>query len=211
MPLEEGTKRDIAVIRGIRDAVGRDAEIMIDANNGYNLNLTKEVLLGTRDVNLFWIEEAFMEDEVLYAELKSWMSKEGLNVLIADGEGYAAPPLVEWAKRGTIDIIQYDIQEYGYHRWMKLGKELDSYGVRSAPHNYNSAFGNYASAHLAASLSNFLYVEWDEIDVPGLDASAFIISEGALYVPELPGFGLMLDETFYENKVRETGWIAKTE
>ena len=36
---EAGAKRDIAVIKAVREAVGPDARIMIDANNGYNLNL----------------------------------------------------------------------------------------------------------------------------------------------------------------------------
>ena len=44
MPLEKGTGRDIAVIKAVREAVGRGARIMIDANNGYNLNLAKRIL-----------------------------------------------------------------------------------------------------------------------------------------------------------------------
>ena len=41
MQLEAGNRRDIAVIKAVREAVGSEATIMIDANNGYNLNIAK--------------------------------------------------------------------------------------------------------------------------------------------------------------------------
>ena len=52
MPLEAGTRRDIRVIRSVREAVGPDAVIMLDANNGYNLNLTRCVLSDDRGCEL---------------------------------------------------------------------------------------------------------------------------------------------------------------
>lgn len=85
MPLWEGTKRDIAIVRGIAEVAGPTGKIMIDANNAYNLNLTKEVLAALTDVNLYWLEEAFHEDEGLYEDLKEWLRQRGQNVLIADG------------------------------------------------------------------------------------------------------------------------------
>lgn len=57
MPLVEGTRRDISLIKAVRSAIGPHAVLMIDANNGWNLNLAKEVLLATRECNIFWLEE----------------------------------------------------------------------------------------------------------------------------------------------------------
>jgi L-rhamnonate dehydratase len=114
MPLEEGTRRDIAIVRAVRDAAGPDARLMCDANNGYNLNLLKRVLSETADANLYWIEEPFHEDGTLYAHLKAWMQAEGLRVLIADGEGDASPRLLDWACDGLIDVVQHDILRPGF-------------------------------------------------------------------------------------------------
>ena len=71
MPLEAGTRRDIAVVRAVREAVGPEPPIMLDANNGYNFNLARHVLAETADCRVFWLEEAFHEDGALYRELKS--------------------------------------------------------------------------------------------------------------------------------------------
>jgi L-alanine-DL-glutamate epimerase-like enolase superfamily enzyme len=113
MPLEAGTRRDIAVVRAVRQAVGPAARLMLDANNGYNLNLARRVLAETADCDVFWLEEAFHEDDMLYRHLKEWMQEEKLAVLIADGEGAAAPRLMEWVHEGAVDVVQYDYLGYG--------------------------------------------------------------------------------------------------
>ena len=205
LPLAEGTARDIAVIRAVRDAVGPDATLMLDANNGYNLNLAKQVLEATADCRIFWLEEAFHEDSVLYEDLKAWLAQRGLPVLLADGEGDASAHLLDWAKRGLIDVIQYDILHPGLARWLPLAKQLDAWSVRTAPHHYGSGYGNYAACHLAPAAEHFAFVEWDDALIPGLDASGYAIEDGRVRVPDAPGFGLALDEAVFRRAVENGG------
>lgn len=208
LPLEAGTRRDILVIRAVREAVGERARIMVDANNGYNVNLVKWVLGETADARVHWIEEPFHEDARLYGHLREWLDREGLQTLIADGEGSASPHLLDWAQQGIVDVIQYDVRRPGFSRWLALGPQFDAAGVRSAPHNYGEPYGNYASCHLAAAIQRFESVEWDEATVPGLDASAYSIVEGKVNVPDLPGFGLALDDEVYARAVQENGFVV---
>ena len=90
MPPEEGMWRDIAVVRAVREAVGPGAVLMLDANDGYTHNLTKHVLAETADCGIYWMAEPFREDPVLHQDLRTWLEREGLPVLIADGEGEAS-------------------------------------------------------------------------------------------------------------------------
>ncbi|WP_078433794.1 enolase C-terminal domain-like protein [Metabacillus halosaccharovorans] len=206
MPLDKGTERDIAIINGVREAVGPEAKIMIDANNGYNLNLIKYVLKATAHSNITWIEEAFHEDPPLLENLKNWIQSEGLNVLVTDGEGDSAAQIVDWAKQGYLDAIQYDILHYGFHKWKNLGQELDKVNVYTAPHSYGCVYGNYVLGHLAPLIKGFLFIEWDEINVEGIDGSNYIINEGKVEVPDKPGFGIELDHHFYSKMVEKSGW-----
>jgi L-alanine-DL-glutamate epimerase-like enolase superfamily enzyme len=208
MPLEAGTRRDIWVIHAVREAVGPQGEVMIDANNGYNLNLAKRVLAETAGDRLYWMEEAFHEDGTLYAHLKEWLAAQGLHTLIADGEGDASPRLLDWARRGLVDVVQYDVLRPGFSRWLEVGPQLDAWGARSAPHHYGEPFGNYAACHLATAIRGFAFVEWDEATVPGLDASGYSISGGWVRVPDRPGFGLKLDLDLYGRAVREGGFVV---
>jgi L-alanine-DL-glutamate epimerase-like enolase superfamily enzyme len=205
MPLEEGTRRDVAVVKAVRDAVGPDCRLMLDANNGYNLNLAKRVLDETAECGVFWLEEPFHEDPVLFRDLKEWMAGRSIETLLADGEGDASPRLLDWAREGLVDVVQYDIFGHGFTAWLKTGRRLDAWDARSAPHHYGGHYGNYAACHLAGAIAGFAYAEWDEAAAPGLDASGYAIREGRVHPPASPGFGLSLDETEFQRAVQANG------
>lgn len=209
MALEAGTARDIRIIQAVRAAVGPKAKIMLDANNGYNLNLTKQVLKVTAAEDIFWMEEAFHEDPLLYQDLQAWRNAEGLSVLVADGEGLAAPPLVDWARDGLIDVVQYDIHSHSFTTWLALGQRLDAYGVRSAPHHYGAHIGNFTAGHLAAAVDGFTFIEWDEAATPALDSSGYQVTEGVVPIPAIPGFGLTLDENHFQAAVQASGYCVQ--
>jgi L-alanine-DL-glutamate epimerase-like enolase superfamily enzyme len=209
MPLEAGTVRDIAIIHAVREAVGPDAVVMIDANNGWNLNVTKRVLHDTAGANLYWLEEAFHEDSVLYADLKEWLAAEGLNVLIADGEGAFHPALATWAIDGAVDVVQPDIFDIGFTRWLDLGAELDAHEVQSSPHTYGGGIGPHAVAHLAGIVRGIGFIEWDDATFAEIDASAWSIRDGVIAVPDAPGFGLELDHAAFDAAVAQNGFTLR--
>ncbi|MGN6759223.1 MAG: enolase C-terminal domain-like protein [Thermomicrobiales bacterium] len=211
LPLDAGTQRDILVIRAVRDVIGPEPPLLLDANNGYNLNLTKHVLEATADCGIFWIEEAFHEDPVLYTDLRAWLFEQGLPVLIADGEGDASPRLLEWAEEKVIDVVQYDIFRHGFTRWLATGQQLDAWGAQSAPHHYGGHYGNYAACHLAGAIEGFTFVEWDEATTPGLAAPGYVLQEGWVSVPNTPGFGLELDDAAFQAAVTANGFSVSRE
>ena len=210
LPLDAGTRRDIAIIRAVRAAVGPEPPILLDANNGYNLNLTKHVLRETADCGIRWIEEAFHEDPILYRDLRDWLAAEGLPIWIADGEGDASPRLLDWARDGLIDVVQYDIFSHGFTPWLATGRQLDAWGRRSAPHHYGRHYGNFAAGHLAAAIDGFTYVEWDDATCPALDTSAYQIADGWVTLPNTPGFGLQLDDALFRTAVAANGWDSSS-
>ena len=205
MPPDAGMRRDIAVIRAVRAAVGPEAALLLDANNGWNLNLTKHALAETADCGIYWMEEPFHEDATLYRDLKEWLRAEGLPTLIADGEGEASPSLLRWAQEGLVDVVQYDIFGHGLTRWLHTGQQLDKWGARSAPHHYGGHLGNHVSCHLAPALGGFTFVEWDEAAVPGLDTAGYVLQDGFVSVPAAPGFGVSLDPAAFAEAVADGG------
>lgn len=205
MEEEAGTRRDIAVIRAVRREIGPDARLMVDANNGYTLNLAKRVLAETADCDLYWIEEPFHEDRVLCEALREWLDGEGIATLLADGEGEASPRIEQMVRDGVIDVLQYDLLDRGFTAWLETGARLDGWGRRSAPHHYGRFYGNVATAHLAPAIAGFTMVEWDEASVAEIDATAYEIADGFVTVPERPGFGLELDEDRWAAAVERAG------
>jgi L-alanine-DL-glutamate epimerase-like enolase superfamily enzyme len=205
MPVMAGTARDIAVIHAVRQTIGPQAVLMVDVNNGYNLNLTKYVLQQTHADALYWLEEPFHEDAELYRDLKNWLSANQMPILIADGEGDASTHVLDWAHEGLIDIIQYDAIGYGFTRWLRTARQLDAWGVRSAPHHYGTGYGNYVACHLAPAISHFALAEWDESAVSGLSAPGYHINAGSVSVPAVPGFGVELEQEAFLSAVQKSG------
>lgn len=205
METEAGTRRDIAAIRAVREEVGPDARLMIDANNGYTFNLAKRVLAETADCRLYWIEEPFHEDPVLCGELREWIDAEAMTTLLADGEGDASTRIEEMVRDGAVDVLQYDLLDHGFSAWLETGARLDGWGRRSAPHHYGRFYGNFATAHIAPAIAGFTMVEWDEASVPEIDTTAYEVADGFVTVPERPGFGLELDEEAWAAAVERGG------
>ena len=208
MPVDEGLRRDVRIVNAIRSAVGQEIKLMIDVNNGYNLNLAMQLLAETAESNIYWIEEPFHESQLWSRYLKEWLQEKGLSVKLADGEGDASILLLNMAEKGLIDIIQYDLKQYGFSQWLALSSKLDDWGVGTAPHNYGGMYGNYATCHLAGAVKGFEMVEWDEAVVEGLSVSGYSISDGLVQVPSTPGFGLELDLKFFQNMASKDGFCV---
>jgi L-alanine-DL-glutamate epimerase-like enolase superfamily enzyme len=106
----------------------------------------------------------------------------------------------------VIDVVQFDIYGLGFSGWLNTGRQLDAWGAHSAPHHYGTHYGNYAACHLAGAIQNFMYVEWDEVATPGLNAPGYSIVDGWVSVPNVPGFGLELDEAVFRAAVEANGF-----
>lgn len=208
MDVAAGMERDVSIVREARKKIGSNGRIMADANNGWNYNLTREFLERTRDVGLYWLEEPFAEDEMVLERLREWMAKEKLSVALTDGEGCASPRVEEWACRGLLDYLQFDVRGHGFFQWIETASRIAPYGVRPAPHNYGGYYANYAQAHLAAALPGYDMAEWDECHVCGIDDSGYTIRDGFLYVPNTPGFGLKFDGKQFDTLSHSNGWYT---
>lgn len=205
MALDEGMRRDVAVVRTVREALGPDGFLMVDANNGYNLSLAKQFLDATADCDIYWLEEAFGDDVVLYGDLKRWMRGKGIETLIADGEVNAPARILDWVRGGHIDVLQFDYAGYGLSAWFRTAARLHEWGRLAAPHHYGTFFGNFAAAHFGV-LPAFRFVEWDAAQTPVVDHSLYEVCDGAVSVPNVPGFGLQLDDERFRAAVEESGF-----
>jgi L-alanine-DL-glutamate epimerase-like enolase superfamily enzyme len=229
-PTDEGMRRDIAVVNAIRTAVGPEADVMADANNGYNHTLACDFLRGTAEARLLWLEEAFYEDATMYRSLRAWMRAEGLSTLLADGEGRGmADPglpdllagngfhatvgslaphdlLLDMVREGIVDVLQWDVLNPGLSRWIEIAPSIVEWGRLASPHHYGTHLGNYHSCHLGLALPNYGFVEWDEAQTPGISAPGYGVKDGYASVPAAPGFGLALDEDVFGRAVREGGY-----
>lgn len=205
MPRDEGDRRDVEVVKLIRQHAGPDVLLGVDANNGYDLAGAKRLLDQLGDVKLAFVEELFPEtvDECL--ALKDFIRERGWKTLVADGETQhdlaAYQPFMYAA---AIDVFQGDMNHFGLDGIMAEAALAKPHGGRIAPHNWGSLVGFYMELHIGRSVSNFYRAEHDPLTSEVIVADGYRIHDGMVTVPDAPGFGLSIDEAPFarEAKIR---------
>jgi len=191
MDAQQGQLRDIEVTRAVRDAYP-NCRILVDANNGYSgagfLTYMKSVV----DCDLLWVEEPFPESKQDLANLRLYFNDAGVRTLIADGEESELEDarLLDMASKGLIDVIQFDIVDYGLTAWRRLMPQLKQLGVQASPHTWGCPISTMYAAQVACGLGNVIAVEGVPGRTNGVDMSGYVLSNGALSVPDGTGFAM---------------------
>ncbi len=208
MESEAGIRRDIDVIRAIRDFVGPHVKVLIDANNGYTPEEARRVMREAGDCDIYWFEEPFEESVDECVAFKEFMRDGGWNTLLADGETRSSnydAGFEEIVRAGGIDVVQFDLRHYTLTRWLRYMPVIRETGVMAAPHNWGSHLSGYYIPQFALGLNSFAMGETDHMQMPAVTAPGYDISNGNRSVPDTPGFGLTLDEDTFAKAQRTKG------
>lgn len=207
-----GLKRDVEVIRAIRDLIGPQIKLLIDANNGYTPNEARQVMREVGECDIFWFEEPFPESIEQSVSFKEFMREGGWNTLLADGETRSAGYDEEFEKMiraGGIDVVQFDLRRYTLTRWLRYMSVIEETETLAAPHNWGSHLSGFYIPQFARGFGRFALGETDNMVMPGVHAEGYDLKEGLMSVPDTPGFGLELDEVYFAKAQRAEGaWVA---
>ena len=195
----DGMCRDVDVVLGVRDVVGPDVAIMVDANFGYDnhLDLLEDFVRETQPAKVFWMEEMITADVADYRAFRDIQSRVGSDALLVCGEvDYEpiSPVFQNLIDEGLVDGYQPDIVSIGFSGWQEVERALSRSQVRSIPHNFgNCNFGTRACLVFGAASKTFVTLE-DERHLPNVYKNdGFTFEDGKYTVPDDPGPGLGLE------------------
>src|SRR6202044_3640653 len=111
------------------------------------------------------------EAEEDLAALRAYLDRAGARTLIADGEGSESDDarLLDLASKGLIDVIQFNIVDYGLTAWRRIMPLLRQLGVKASPHAWGSPINTLYAAHLARGLGNVITLEGIPGSTRGVD------------------------------------------
>ena len=197
-----GMQRDIDVVLGVREAVGSDVKIYVDANFGYdnNFDLLDQFIKEVTPADIFWFEEMITHGVDGYKQMREILAKYGSKALLTCGEVDRDPiseTFQDLIDGGLIDGYQPDIVGHGYLGWMDVERQLSGTGVRTIPHNFgNGSFGTYASIIWGAASETYVSLE-DERAIPCYLTTLPEFTNGAYTLPTGPGLGVDIDYSGY--------------
>lgn len=168
---------DIVRIGVVREAVGDDVRLMVDANQSLT---AKEAIRRGRafqDLGVYWWEEPIPADDVEgYAALTR-----ALDIPIATGENlYTRYDFARFFKRDAVDIVQPDLRRSGGPTAMlQIGTLADAFRRPYASHG-----GGPVQLNVMACLPNAIYLETGLLRPD----SPLKLVDGCAVIPSGPGF-----------------------
>ncbi|MGI9544141.1 MAG: enolase C-terminal domain-like protein [Cyclobacteriaceae bacterium] len=195
MEKEAGYQRDIEILAASREYIGTDIQIGVDANNGLDLESSKQMLRDLPDFNFAFMEEMFPEEVALDVEFKNYIKENGWDTLVADFESMKeVESFLPFMEAKCIDVMQGDMNQFGIEGIMAEAAIGKPYGGRVAPHNWGSMLGYYCQLHLGKVIENWYMAEQDWLTSEVLIPEGYQVKDGFTTVSEAPGFGLTVVE-----------------
>jgi galactonate dehydratase len=196
----EAVREAAAIVAAVRDAVGPDVELLIEAHGRLSLDSVTRFLAEVAPSRPYLIEEPLSPEDVRgLAQLRL-----RTQVQIAAGERllskWSFAPILEGR---LIDIAQPDpAHAGGITELRKIAALAETHDIAVQPHNPYGPINTLAAAHLNTALPNFLIMEvimeqgmhdWFGI---ATDAEFPTIEHGYFPVPTGTGLGFDIDEDF---------------
>lgn len=176
---------EIERIKVIREAVGENIDIMIDANWSWTVPQAIKMGHALEPYNVKWLEDPVASDDP--DDLRKVAN--ALDIPIAAGETFCTKyEFRELLEKQAAHVLIVDLQRVGgVTEWMKVAAMAQAWKVPVASHLFDDF-----SAHLVAAVPNGSMVEympwWDLIyqEPPQ-------VIDGYMHICEKPGLGLELD------------------
>ena len=146
-----GIEEDLRVIAAVREAIGPDMRLMIDANHGYTV--TEAIALGNRaaDYGIDWFEEPVVPEQLdAYARVRA-----GQPIPVAGGETWHGRyGMWQALSAGAVDILQPDLCGCGgFSETQKIAALATLHGVRIVPHVWGTGVQIAAALQFMAAMT----------------------------------------------------------
>jgi L-rhamnonate dehydratase len=195
----DGLKKNVELVRLLREAVGEETELMFDVYSGWNLSYALEWAKQVERYRPRWIEEATQAEKIgSFAELHK-----GTSIPIASGEHIQGRwEVYDYLKEGALGVVQCDPEWCGgTTELQKICTLASIFDVPVIPHGHSL----HAALHVIASqspavcpLAEYLILKMREYyhfekNPPVLQRARFVL-------PDRPGYGIELDDAKVESR-----------
>jgi len=181
-------KTDVERLKQVRNAVGNDIDIMMDANQGMELPAAIQLANAVSNLNIYWFEEPL--NRLDYDGYQMLKRQTGISLAMGERE-YDTVSLIQLIQRKAIDIWQPDLLRIGgVEAWRNSAALAENFHIPVLPHYYKDY-----DVPLVCSIPNGAGVEsFDWID-PLID-NPLVVKDGYTSPRDLPGWGFNFIDEF---------------
>lgn len=178
-------QEDLERIGAVREAIGPEVALLVDANQGYDVKTAIRLGLALADLDVAWFEEpVFAHDLDANARVTA-----AIETPVAIGQNlYARHEFARALDIGAADILMPDLQRVGgVSEFVKIAHAAEARDVPISPHMFVEH-----CLPLCGALANCVYAENMPWFAPLLN-EPLEMEDGALVIPQRPGLGFTFD------------------
>jgi galactonate dehydratase len=201
-----GEQKGVDAIAAIREAVGPDVEILIDAHALYNVPTAIRLANRLAPYNITWFEEPVPPES--YHALRQ--VREQVSTRICVGERlHTRFEFVPIFEQRLADFIMPDVTwTGGITELKKISTMAEAYYIPVSPHDASGPINVLAGAHVMMTVPNFYKLETMRSRMDFYNAfidEPLMVVDGELHVPKRPGLGLEMNLDYLRAHALE-GW-----
>jgi L-alanine-DL-glutamate epimerase-like enolase superfamily enzyme len=203
-PYGADVKRDVAACRAVRERVGPEMRLMLDAHHDYSREEALYLGRALEELDFYWLEEPMNEHSTSsYVWLKERLSIPIVGPETAEGQMYTR---AEWIVRGASDISRVGVAGIGgITPAMKVVHLCQAFGMRVELHGGGAA--NLQVLGAMATPGEYyergpLHPHFElERETPWLvEPVDPLAADGTVPVPQAPGLGERIDWDFIRSQ-----------
>ncbi len=189
-------REDLERVRAVRQAIGPEVELMVDANCAYTPKQAMAMAQRMEELDIAWFEEPVSCDDVVGSAQLAAFTSIPIDGYESEFSRFAFRDLIV---QRAVDIVQPDcIWTGGISECRKIAAMASAFNLPCVPHSFSSAVAMAANMHLIASVPNGYILEMDRNPNPlreELIQEPFRIDgESRVRMPEGPGLGIEIDD-----------------
>ncbi len=195
-----GMERNVAMVRAVREAVGPEIEIMLDAFMGWDASYTIRMLERIAEYRPRWMEEPVPPDRI--GDLA--MIRRATTIPIATGEHeYTRWGFLGLLQAEAVDVIQSDPDWCGgISELVKICTLASAFGRQVVPHGHSI----HGAVHVIAAQSPATcpMAEYLLRNQPGkqyFHTETMQPEHGVIALPTAPGLGIAIDGAKVEERI----------
>lgn len=199
----QGIEQNVALVRALREAVGPDIDLMMDAWMSWDLPYAVQVGRRIAEFQPRWLEEPALPDKVdVYAQIRQALAPMGIPVSGGEHE-YTRWGIKQYLDLGAVDVLQPDIYWCGgISETQKIAALASTYDIPVIPHGHSTPATCHFIAAMPPNVCPLLeyLVKWNTVHQWFLKTPIEPINgEVQVAVLDQPGIGMELDD----NKILE--------
>ncbi len=189
-------ERMLQVVDMVTRAAGKDVAVAADVHTRLDVPSAIRLVRDLDQYHLLWLEEPVPPENI---DAMREVKRHSTTPICAGENVYLRFGFRELFEKQAVDIVMPDLPKCGgLSDGRKIANLAELYYIPFAPHNVSSPIGTMASAHVCASVPNFLVLEWHWNERPYwrtiIKEKEDIIKDGYIELTDRPGIGVELDE-----------------